>query len=464
MSSTADRVVSTSPQAPDDIVADLPAATAEDVGRAATQARTAQKAWWSGGAAARAAALDGLADRLVARSSEAADLLVREVGKPRTEATGEVARAVSILRYYAQQAFDPVGATYPPSLGGRLWTERRPHGVAALVTPWNFPLAIPLWKAAPALATGNAVLLKPSPDAVACALLLAEVADGVLPDGLLHVLAGGAETGQAVTAHGDVVSFTGSVDVGRQVLAAVAPEGRAVQAEMGGQNAAIVLPDADIATTAAHLAAAAMGYAGQKCTATRRVVVVGAADALRDALTAAVDALALGDPGDPATVVGPVISKTARAKVHDATGAARADGARILTGGSEPAEKGWYVGPTVVDGLAADHRLATTEVFGPLVTLHQVATVAEAVALANAVPYGLVSSVHGRDLEAVLRVVDGLDTGLVKVNAPTTGVDFYAPFGGEKASSAGPREQGKAALDFYSSTRTVTLAPPPATP
>ena len=460
MTAVDDRVLSVSPQAPDDVLADLAAATPADVERAAARAGEAQRGWWSGGAAARSAALTALADAVVARSGEATDLVVREVGKPRTEATGEVARAVAILRYYAQQCFDPAGQLYPPSLGGRLWTERRPRGIASLVTPWNFPLAIPLWKAAPALATGNAVLLKPSPDATACALLLAELAEGVLPDGLLHVLAGGGETGRAVVAQGDVVSFTGSVEVGRRVLAAVA-DGRAVQAEMGGQNAAVVLPDADVATAAAHLANAAMGYAGQKCTATRRVVVVGDPTAMTEALAAAVGGLATGDPSDTATVVGPVISEGARGKVVDAAAEARSAGGRVVAGGTAPDDKGWYVLPTVVDGLAADHRLATTETFGPLVTVHPVATVAEAVALANAVPYGLVASVHGRDLESVLRVVDGLETGLVKVNAPTTGVDFYAPFGGEKASSGGPREQGKAALDFYSSTRTVTLAPPP---
>jgi aldehyde dehydrogenase (NAD+) len=207
-----------------------------------------------------------------------------------------------------------------------------------------------------------------------------------------------------------------------------------------------------------------MGFAGQKCTATRRVVVVG--DAARvaevsEALVAAVTALAPGDPATGGVLVGPVISEAARGRVLDAVAAATSSGGRVLAGGTAVAGDGWFVTPTLLDGLAADHPVNREETFGPLATVLPAADVAEAVRLAEDVRYGLVTSVHGRDLGALLSVVQGIGTGMLKVNAPTTGVDFWAPFGGERDSSYGQREQGMAALDFYASTRTVTLTPHP---
>jgi alpha-ketoglutaric semialdehyde dehydrogenase len=214
-----------------------------------------------------------------------------------------------------------------------------------------------------------------------------------------------------------------------------------------------------------------MGYAGQKCTATRRVVVVGQNPEFVDALAAAVRGLVPGDPGAAGTVVGPLINQRAYEAVQASISAAEAAGGRVLAGGlpsggvpggGGPAVDGWYVPPTLVDGLAPDDRLSQEETFGPFATLLHAADVEQAVRLTNAVPYGLVTSVHGRDISRILAAVAGLDTGMIRVNAPTPGVDFYAPFGGEKSSSYGPREQGMAARDFYSSTRTVTIAPHPA--
>ncbi len=455
-------VESRSPQAPDDLVA-----TARPVGRtevhpAAERGQRAQREWWASGSAHRGAALKALAVRLAERTDAAAELLVREVGKPMAEARGEVARAVSILDYYAQQSFSPLGSVMPASMPGKLWTERRPHGVAGLITPWNFPLAIPLWKAAPALAAGNAVLLKPSPEALASALWLEVLADDVLPACLLQVLPGGAETGAAVVEASDVVSFTGSEAIGRQVAVAATIRGKPVQAEMGGQNAAIILPDADAASTAAMVAAASMGFAGQKCTATRRILVVGPElrqREVREALVAAVENLKIGDPRDPEVVLGPVINEGSRSRVAEAAALVHAAGGRLLTGGCAVDGEGWFVSPGLADGVGNDHVLAQEELFGPFALVLSAADVGEAVSLAEGVRYGLVTSVHGRDASELLDVVDRVGTGMVKVNAPTTGVDFYAPFGGERDSSYGPREQGPGALDFYTSSRTVTFAP-----
>ncbi|HEX3003153.1 MAG TPA: aldehyde dehydrogenase family protein [Angustibacter sp.] len=452
-------IVSRSPQQPTDVVVEVAATESAQVDAAVARARAARRGW-AQAAAPRAAALHAAADLVATRAEQLEDLVVREVGKPRTEARGEVARTAAILRYYAEQVFDPVGAVHEPSTSGLLLTQRRPHGVAGLITPWNFPLAIPLWKAAPALAFGNAVVLKPAPEATACALAIAEILDECLPPGVFTVVPGEAQTGQALVECADVVSFTGSVAAGRAVAAAAGARGVPVQAEMGGQNPSIVLPDADVQTAAAHVTAAAMGYAGQKCTATKRVIVVGDPEPLREAFVAAVEALAVGDPGSTQTVVGPVVTEQARARVLQAAESARAAGGRLLTGAAPVPDDGWYVGPTVVEGVPADHELACDEVFGPICLLQQARDVDDAVAMANGVRFGLAAGLYTNDLDAVLSLTGRLDAGLVKVNAPTSGVDFYLPFGGEKASSIGGREQGKAAHDFYTSVHTVTIARP----
>lgn len=452
---------STSPQRPDDVVVTVPAAGAVDVAAAAGRARQAQTGWAAAGPAVRAAALDAAADAVATAAVELTDLVVREVGKPRGEAAGEVARAVAILRYYAQQVYDPQGSVHASSAGspGLSFTRRRARGLAGLITPWNFPLAIPLWKAAPALAFGNAVLLKPAPQATACALRLVELLAPHLPGGLLAVLPGEAEAGAAVVDTADVVSFTGSAAVGAGIAVAAARRGIPVQCEMGGQNPAVVLPDADLERTAGQIAAAAFGFAGQKCTATKRVVVLGRVEEFTDALVAAARALPVGDPADAATVVGPVVEEAARDRVVAAATGARSAGGRVLVGGVATEGPGWFVAPTVVDGLPEGADLLREETFGPICAVVGADSVADAVRRANDVRYGLTAAVYTGDLDAALQVTDALAAGQVKVNAPTTGVDFFLPFGGQRDSSYGAREQGKAAQEFYTSLHTVTVAP-----
>jgi aldehyde dehydrogenase (NAD+) len=448
-----------SPQSPADLVATAQETPAELVQETVRKAKVAQGAWWEAPPAERAAALEAIADDVAARKEEAARLIVREVGKPLAEALGEVARAEGILRYYAQAAFSAQGETFSTSAPGLLYAQRHPHGVAGLITPWNFPLAIPLWKAAPALAAGNGVVLKPATEALGCAQFLSDLITEHLPEGLFALVPGEARTGQALVAAADVVSFTGSTAVGRQVRNAAAQAGVPVQCEMGGLNAAIVLPDAAPEATAALLAGAAMGFAGQKCTATRRVILVGEQRRLVDALVDQVRALRVDDPGQTGVTVGPVINRRAADQVLGAVTAARADGGKVLTGGSAVDRDGWFVEPTLIEGLSPDAPVAQEETFGPLSFITQVSDFESAVALSNATSYGLVTSVHGRDITTLLTAVSALDTGMVKINAPTTGVDFWAPFGGEKDSSYGTREQGTAALQFYSTTRTVTVSP-----
>jgi alpha-ketoglutaric semialdehyde dehydrogenase len=451
---------SRSPQRPDDLVVEVEEASPAAVAEAAQRARAAGAAWAAASALERSAALAATADALAGAAGELTELTVREVGKPVTEAAAETARGVGILRYYAQQALDPDGETYPgPEPAALLLARRRPRGVAGLVTPWNFPVAIPLWKAAPALAFGNAVLLKPSPEATAVALRLGELLGAAVGAELFQVLPGGAGTGKAMLEEVDCLSFTGSVAVGRQVAVAATERGVPSQAEMGGLNASLVLPDADPQRAAAVVAGAAMGYAGQKCTATSRAVVVGDPGPFTEALVEAVRGLAVGDPADKATVVGPVITEPARRRVVEAAAEAAAAGGRLLTGGTAGPGAGWFVAPTLVDGLDPGARLAQEEVFGPIAVVLAAADEDEAVRLANGVRYGLVGSVFTGDLDRALRLAARLDTGMIRVNAPTSGVDYLAPFGGEKDSSFGPREQGKAARDFYTSTRTITILP-----
>ncbi|MFE7599750.1 aldehyde dehydrogenase family protein [Streptomyces sp. NPDC057494] len=449
-------LTSSNPADPTDVLLHIPAPGAFAAVDAVERARAAQPGWLRAGAAARSAALGAVADAVEAAAGELAALAVREVGKPLSEARAEVARTAAIWRYYAQAPYEPTGAVHETAAGaGLLLTRRRPHGVAGLITPWNFPFAIPTWKAAPALAAGNTVVLKPAPEATACAQRLAEIVRQVVPDAVFTVLPGGATEGNALVSAADVVSFTGSTPVGQAVARAATARGIPAQAEMGGLNAAIVLPDADIEQAAAHIAASIAGFAGQKCTATSRVIAVGAAlDPLREALSEALRALAVGDPADPATVCGPLIHEGARDRMAEAC-----RGLATLAGGAALDRPGWYAAPTLVEKVSPGHRLLREEVFGPVAALLAADDVAHAIRITNSVPYGLVTSVHTADLNTALHGLDLLDTGMIRINAPSTGVDFHLPFGGSKASSHGPREQGRAGLEFYTSGRTYTLAP-----
>jgi aldehyde dehydrogenase (NAD+) len=443
-------VTSRNPADPADLVITVDTPGADGTRAAVERARAAQGAWYASGAAARSAALTRAADAVEAHADELTALAVREVGKPAGEARGEVARTAAILRYYAQAPYAPAGAVHDTAAGpGLLLTRRRPYGVAGLITPWNFPLAIPVWKAAPALAAGNTAVLKPAPEATACALRLVELLG--LPEGVLTVVPGGAEEGAALVDAADVVSFTGSTAVGRAVIAATAARGVPAQAELGGLNAALVLPDADIEQAADHLAAAIAGHAGQKCTATSRVIAVGSAyEPLREALAKRL----------AAEVCGPVIGEAALDRLTTAVGTARAAGASVLAGGDRVEGPGWSFAPALLAEVPAGHPLLHEEFFGPIAVLLPAADLDEAIAIANSSRHSLSASVHTRALDTALAAADRLAAGMIRINAPSTGVDFHLPFGGTGSASYGEREQGSAALEFYTASRTVSLLPP----
>jgi alpha-ketoglutaric semialdehyde dehydrogenase len=452
---------SVNPHHPADVVGEWEPAGDRDVAAAVERARHSAETWRRAPGPARAAALGQAAAALERRAAEVTALTVREVGKPVSEARGEVARAVSILRYYAQLALLPDGETLPAAADpdALLMARYRPVGVAALLTPWNFPVAIPLWKAAPSLAYGNATILKPSSAAAATALLLHEIIAPELPDGVFQVLLGGAQTARPLIENPGVaaVSFTGSVPVGRDISSRVAARGGKVQAEMGGQNPSIVLADADLDRAASTIAYAAMGYAGQKCTATSRVIVERPVYAeFRDRLAEAVRSLRVEDPAAEGTLVGPVIDGEARSAALAAVGAS---GGRVITGGRELDAPGYYLAPTLVELDGPTGPLAREEVFAPVAAVLRADSPDQAVEIANDVRFGLVAAVFTSDLGRALRLTNNLDAGMVRVNAPTSGVDFHAPFGGAKESSYGPREQGLAARAFYTESRTVLINP-----
>jgi acyl-CoA reductase-like NAD-dependent aldehyde dehydrogenase len=454
------RLKSINPHRPSDVVHEFEPAGPEAVAKAVDAARNAVGQWRELSAASRGEALAHIADDLERRADELAKLLVREVGKPIREATAEVARAIAIHRYYAQMVLAPDGETYPAA-ESRAWlfARRYPVGVCALITPWNFPVAIPSWKLVPAIAYGNAALLKPAHAATAIALFLQEVAAQHLPDGVFQVVAGDSETGSHLLEHPDVaaISFTGSVEVGRIVGQRAAARGARFQCEMGGQNASVVLSDADLDRAASTVAYAAMGYAGQKCTATSRVIVEASAyEDLRDRLVAAVEELEVVDPSRESTLVGPLIEDHARSSALEAL---ERGGGKILTGGRPLDGEGFYLAPTLVEVDDPTSLLVQEEVFAPVTAVLRAESADEAVRMANDVRFGLVAAAFTRDLDRALTLASRLDVGLVRVNAPTTGVDYHAPFGGTKASSNGPREQGLAAREFYTETKTILVNP-----
>jgi aldehyde dehydrogenase (NAD+) len=449
-----------------DIVARVPVGHADDVNAAVAAARGALDSWRRLSGPARAEHLYKWGQSIAERLEELAQALSREVGKPIGESRGEVGRCVAILRYFAGEAVRDIGEVIPPQAAGALqFTLREPLGVVALITPWNFPMAIPMWKAAPALAFGNVVVLKPSEMSPHCAVLLAETATASgIPAGVFNVVLGaGAGVGKALVDSPEVrgVSFTGSARVGAEVAMAAARRNIRYQTEMGGKNVAIVLPDADLAQAASLTAAGAMRYAGQKCTATSRVVVAREVeDAFYKALREQIEKLPLGPVGDAASAIGPLISETSRGNIARAL---ERHGAkpfmRTELPKSDDYAHGYFMSPVVYRDVPVDAPLAREELFGPVLATFVARDADEAIQIANAAQYGLSATLFTRDLRTALRYIDRIEAGLVRVNGDTTGVDPHAPFGGMKGSSSGSREQGPAAREFYTEIKTVQINP-----
>jgi aldehyde dehydrogenase (NAD+) len=449
------------PARPSEVVGEFPLSDESDADAAVEAAARAFPEWAALPAPQRATFLVKAAEALERRVEQVAQDMTREMGKPLREARGEAGRGAAILRYFAGEAFRPVGELYEQSLTqGRVFTVRRPVGVVVLITPWNFPAAIPLWKLSPALIYGNAVVMKLAQEAPLTGLHIAEAFhEAGLPDGVLNVVVGpGSTVGAALVKDPRVraISFTGSVPVGQGVREEATKAGKRVQLELGGQNPLIVTADADLERAAEAAYAGAFWSAGQKCTATRRIYVQdGAYDEFRRLLLARIERGAVGDPSDPATEVGPIVNEKQMDEILDAIEQGRKEGGTVAAGGERADEEAYLIAPTVFEDVADDAMLSCEEVFGPVTSLYRFATIDEALERANSVEMGLSASLFTSDLATVHRFTRELQAGILHVNSQTAGAEVHVPFGGIKSSGWGPHEQGRSAMEFYTEVVTV---------
>lgn len=454
----------------DDLVGLFAASGAEDVDAALTAAANAADGWRRTSPIARATILFKAADILAARVNEIGRELTREEGKTLKEGIGETTRAIQILRYYAGEAQQPDGEHYPSANNQTLlYTVREPLGVVAIVTPWNFPIAIPTWKIAPALAFGNTVVFKPASDTPLCSVRLVEALhEAGLPAGVLNLVTGSAgKVGTPLLSDPRVVgiSFTGSNAVGQELKQIAANTGAKLQLELGGKNPAIVLADADVDHALQHLVTGAMWSTGQKCTATSRAIIERSrVDEFTTKLSARINALVVGDPQAAETHIGPVINAKAAERIVADIQRGAGDGAELLAGGGLLSDngrgKGHFVAPTLFAGVASDSFLGQEELFGPVLGVIAVDGMDEAMAVANSVRFGLSASIFTRDLGKAMTFARDIQAGIVHVNSETPGAEPQVPFGGYKGSSSYSREQGKSARDFFTQVKTVYIDPP----
>ena len=463
------------PDGQPDLVRNNPAATDQLLGNlrsadlelAESTVRTAHEAWpkWRNTPApARGKVLLEAARLMDTHREELARLISLEEGKALKDSRGEVQRSINITEFMSGEGRRFGGYTSGSETATKFaFTTRQPLGVVACITPWNFPLAIPAWKIAPALVAGNAVILKPASATPASAVRLAELfKEAGLPDGILNVLA--ARGGKAAEALLDneliqAVSLTGSTSTGRHVAARLAQRGVPIQAELGGKNAAIVLADADLDLACAGIVDGAFGSTGQRCTATSRTIVVeSVADKLLDKVVARARALIVGPGVEESTDVGPAVTAEQRQQVLEYLDIGRDEGAEAVyqakLGELPP---GHWLAPTVFDRVRPEMRVAKEEIFGPVLSVIRVPDADAAFEAANAVEYGLAASVYTRDVKAIFQFVDRVDVGLAHVNQPTLGGEVHLPFGGVKASGIGPHEQGRDAIDFFTKVKTVYI-------
>jgi acyl-CoA reductase-like NAD-dependent aldehyde dehydrogenase/nicotinamidase-related amidase len=441
-----------------ELIAEVPVAESEEVAEATAAAVRAQRAAHSRRVEERVAWLRAWAAQLAARESELVALMVREIGKPRAEARAELRRALAHVETAARLVEDADAST---GLAPGVRVRYRPVGVVGLVTPWNNPVAIPVGKLAPALGFGNAAVWKPAYQASHCArAVLESLRRAGVPDGTVNLVFGDARTARLLIATPGIaaVALTGSTATGRSAAALCTLHGKPLQAELGGNNAAVVLRDADVAAAAPALAAAAFGFAGQRCTATRRLVVEREIrDAFLEAFLAAVADLRVGDPEDELTQVGPLVSTAHRSRVVAALELALAEGGRVVCGGVPPPglEEGCYYAPTVVSDLAPDAHLVREETFGPVAVVQTAEDLESALALVNGVDQGLVASIHTRDPARRARFADAAEAGILQLASGALAVAADAPFGGWKASGIGPPEHGIWDREFYARPQAV---------
>jgi aldehyde dehydrogenase (NAD+) len=438
-----------------------------DEARAAVEsARAAFPAWSALPAPKRAEYLWNLQRVMERRKQELGEMLTREEGKILRESLGEVQKALNIIEFIAGEGRRIGGVTRPSEMANTFcYTTRVPLGVVSLITPWNFPVAIPIWKIAPAILAGNTCVFKPATITPATAVMIMEMLDEVkLPAGVVNlVLGSGSEVGDELVQnkHIRAVSFTGSNEVGCKLYADAARRHIKVQCEMGGKNPIVILDDADLELAAESTAQGAFGSTGQRCTATSRVVIDNkVADRFVDLLRKKAEAVVIGDGLQGNVSMGPSVDEGQMKKVLEYIEIGKnEDKARLVIGGaratSNGLDKGFFVQPTIFDHVSRTMRIAQEEIFGPVISIVRVNSVDEAIEVANDVEYGLTSSVYTNDINRVFKFIDKIETGITHVNSPTMGGEAQLPFGGMKATGVGSREMNEEAFDFFTEIKTV---------
>ena len=437
----------------------------EDVRQAVAAAREACEAWRRLPAPRRGELLYRVAERLVHEKESLARTLTSEMGKVLVEARGDVQEAIDMAYYMGGEGRRQFGHVAPAELPNKsACSIREPLGVVGLLTPWNFPMAIPAWKSFPALIMGNTVVLKPSPDTPFTAALFVKILEeSDIPPGVVNLVLGSTpQVGEALVKHPDValISFTGSTDTGGKVALDAATHHKRVALEMGGKNAILVMEDADLELAVEGIVWSAFGTTGQRCTACSRLIVHRAVkDRLVALLLDRMQMLRVGNGLDPETDVGPLINQSQRDRVHDFVKAGQQEGARLLAGGRPLTDGEYAVGcfypPTLFDQVTSSMRIANEEIFGPVLSVLEVQSLEEAIALNNAVEYGLSSALYTQDVNRAQYAMRELRTGIVYINAGTIGSEVHLPFGGVKATGNGHREAGQAALDTFSEWKSI---------
>jgi alpha-ketoglutaric semialdehyde dehydrogenase len=450
----------------DEVIARIPLSTREEMKQAIYSAKTAFPAWRATPAPQRGKILFSATRLMQEQKEEIARLLTREEGKSLKDSLGEVQRAINILEFMAGEARRLNGETLTSELPKNFaYTIRQPLGVVGAITPWNFPVAIPVWKIAPALVCGNTVVFKPATITPLTAMKIVEVFEHAgLPAGVLNlVLGSGRDTGDELVQNPHVhgLSFTGSNEVGCQLYSTGAQRLKKIQCEMGGKNPVVVLADADLPLAVESTALGAFASTGQRCTATSRVVIEEkVADQFVSMLVERAKKFSVGNGLDPGVEMGPSVDETQMNTVLRYIEAGGNE-AKLLCGGERLAgprfDKGWFVAPTVFDHVPARSSIAQDEIFGPVLSVIRVKDFDEAIEAANSVRYGLSSSIYSTDSNKIFEFVERIETGMTHVNSPTVGGEAHVPFGGAKDSSVGPREVGHAAIEFYTETKIVYI-------
>ena len=446
-----------------DTVGDYAMADVAQLEVAVQAAQAAFPAWSTSGVQARSDALDKIGSEILARRDELGTLLAREEGKTKPEAVGEVTRAGHIFKFFAGECLRLAGELLPsvrPGIGVEI--TREPIGVVGLITPWNFPLAIPAWKTAPALAFGNCVVLKPADIGPGSAWALAEIISRAgLPPGVFNLVMGrGSVIGEAMVQHKGIaaISFTGSVGVGSRIAQSAVKSFKKVQLEMGGKNPQVVLDDADLAQAVELSVQSAFYSTGQRCTASSRLIVTeGIYPRFVQAMTERMARIKVGDALAAGTDIGPVASQAQLEQDLDYVAIAKAEGAVLAAGGErvKADTEGYFMSPALFSESTPDMRISREEVFGPVANILRAKNYEEALALANDTEFGLSAGIATTSLKHATHFKRHSQAGMVMVNLPTAGVDYHVPFGGRKGSSYGPREQGRYAAEFYTTIKTA---------